>query len=165
MYNSFFLERLVKSMSQTTATPVTLTDSLNKQIANFSVLYVKLHHYHWFVKGDHFYELHTKFEEFYTEVATYIDELAERLLTLKEKPLAMMKDFLQQSSITEASGNETAQQMVQNIANDFSTIIQEVKQAIEIADNLKDDATADMLIGITKSLEKHLWMLNAFLGK
>ncbi|MGD6887899.1 DNA starvation/stationary phase protection protein, partial [Staphylococcus shinii] len=27
-----------------------LTDVVNKQVANWSVLYIKLHKYHWFVK-------------------------------------------------------------------------------------------------------------------
>jgi starvation-inducible DNA-binding protein len=140
----------------------TVTDALNKQLANFSILYVKLHNYHWFVKGHHFYELHEKFEEFYTEAASYIDEIAERILAIKGKPLATMRDFLQQASLTEATGNETADQMVKNIANDFTTIINELNQGIQAADNANDDPTADMLTNIRSSLEKHVWMLNSF---
>ncbi|WP_374718123.1 Dps family protein, partial [Neobacillus sp.] len=57
-----------------------LANVLNKQIANWAVLYLKLHNYHWFVKGDQFFTLHAKFEEFYNEAADHLDELAERLL-------------------------------------------------------------------------------------
>ncbi len=46
-----------------------LTESLNTQVANFSVLYMKLHNYHWYVKGENFFTLHVKFEELYTEAA------------------------------------------------------------------------------------------------
>lgn len=149
----------------TTATMTqNVTDVLNKQISNFSVLYIKLHNYHWFVKGNNFYELHHLYEDFYNEMAKYIDELAERMLAVNSTPLATMRDFLQNSSITEATGNETSQQMVQNIANDYKVIINEIKQGIETATNSKDDPTADMLIGIRKSLEKHLWMLNSYLS-
>jgi starvation-inducible DNA-binding protein len=151
-------------MVQATATQ-SITDVLNKQIANFSILYVKLHNYHWFVTGNHFFELHVKFEEFYNEAATYIDELAERLLAIREKPVATMRDFLQTTSITEATGDETFQQMVQNIESDFNTIINELKQGIEIADSANDDSTADMLTGIRTSLEKQVWMLDSFLAK
>ena len=38
---------------------------VNKEIANFSVLYTKIHNYHWFVNGPHFFELHQKLEELY----------------------------------------------------------------------------------------------------
>ncbi|HEY2420731.1 MAG TPA: ferritin-like domain-containing protein, partial [Neobacillus sp.] len=44
-----------------------LVSVLNKQIANWTVLYVKLHNYHWYVKGGQFFTLHVKFEEFYNE--------------------------------------------------------------------------------------------------
>lgn len=40
---------------------------LNKQIANWNVLFVKLHNYQWYVKGDQFFTLHAKFEELYNE--------------------------------------------------------------------------------------------------
>jgi len=151
-------------MPQETATQ-TLTEILNKQIANFSVLYVKLHNYHWFVKGEGFFDLHIKFEEFYNETATCIDELAERLLAIKGRPLATMRDFLQNSSITEAKGNENSQQMVQSISQDFTTIVEELKRGIAEAEQVGDHPTADMLIGIRTNLEKHIWMLESYLGK
>ncbi|WP_126425268.1 Dps family protein [Brevibacillus marinus] len=149
---------------QATATQ-TLTAMLNKQIANCGILYVKLHNYHWFVKGDTFYELHAKFEELYDEISAFLDELAERLLTINGKPLATLRDYLQHATVTEASGNETAQQMVQTIANDFATIIEELKQGIQRAEQENDQATADILIGMRKKLEKHRWMLTAFLAR
>ncbi|MGO4274881.1 Dps family protein, partial [Paenibacillus sp. TAF58] len=42
---------------------------LNKQIANWGLLYVKLHNFHWYVKGNQFFTLHVKFEELYNEAA------------------------------------------------------------------------------------------------
>ncbi|MGX9706582.1 Dps family protein [Laceyella tengchongensis] len=137
---------------------------LNKQVANWSVLYVKLHNYHWFVKGDQFFELHEKFEEYYTEAAGYIDELAERLLAIGGKPVATMKEYLSLASITEGMGNETAEQMVSNLIADFNTLVDELKQGIDIADQAGDESTADMLTHIRTSLEKHLWMLNAYMA-
>ncbi|MDV2888476.1 ferritin-like domain-containing protein, partial [Alkalihalophilus pseudofirmus] len=59
-----------------------LSDTLNKQVANFSVLYMKLHHYHWYVQGENFFTLHVKFEELYTEAALHLDTIAERLLAV-----------------------------------------------------------------------------------
>lgn len=60
-----------------------LVDLVNKQIANWTVLYTKLHNYHWYVTGPDFFTLHAKFEELYNEAALHIDELAERLLALE----------------------------------------------------------------------------------
>lgn len=147
-------------MSSTTAT---LQEVLNKQIANLNVMYTKLHNYHWYVKGHQFFTLHLKFEELYNEVALHIDDLAERLLAIKGLPMARMVDYLNYSSVKEATGTENADQMVTTIAQDFSIMIVELRGGMALAESLNDDTTADMLLAIHTSLEKHVWMLNSFL--
>lgn len=141
-----------------------LGQAVNKQVANWTVLYVKLHNYHWYIKGRHFFTLHEKFEELYNEANQYIDELAERILALEGKPVATMKDVLQLASVKEASGSETEEEMVRNIASDFEMLVNELQEGIELAGQADDEGTADMLIGIKQSLKKHIWMLKAFLG-
>ncbi|WP_088102782.1 Dps family protein [Halalkalibacter urbisdiaboli] len=136
---------------------------LNRQIANWSVLFIKLHNFHWYVKGPQFFTLHTKFEELYNEASTHIDELAERLLALKGSPVATMKEFLETASISEASGKQTAEEMVSQLVDDFNILIDELKEGMEAADALGDETTADMLLAIHQSLEKHNWMLRSFL--
>ncbi|MCM3765976.1 Dps family protein [Neobacillus niacini] len=142
-----------------------LAETLNKQIANWSVLYMKLHNYHWYVTGGQFFTLHAKFEEFYNEAGLHVDELAERLLAIGGKPVATMKESLEISSIKEAAGTESAEEMVQSIINDFSIIIGELKEGMSLAEENNDETTGDMLLAIHSGLEKHVWMLKAFLGK
>jgi starvation-inducible DNA-binding protein len=142
-----------------------LVSVLNKQIANWSVLYIKLHNYHWYVKGSQFFTLHAKFEEFYNEAGLHVDELAERLLAIGGNPVATMKECLELSSINEANGNENAEEMVQTIINDFSIIIGELKEGMSYAGEVNDETTGDMLLAVHSGLEKHVWMLTAFLGK
>ncbi|MED1479386.1 MULTISPECIES: Dps family protein [Bacillus] len=141
-----------------------LLDVVNKQVADWTVLYVKLHNYHWYVKGKDFFTLHEKFEELYTETATYIDDLAERMLALNGQPVATMKECLEISSIQEAEGNESAEQMVKNLYDDFSNIAEELKRGMELAAEVGDETTGDMLLAIHQSIEKHNWMLKAYLG-
>ncbi|SCW82918.1 starvation-inducible DNA-binding protein [Paenibacillus tianmuensis] len=141
-----------------------LTALLNNQIANWSVLYVKLHNYHWYVKGPQFFTLHTKFEELYTEAALHVDALAERLLALGGKPVATMSGSLQLATVREVEGEETAEQMVASLVNDFNLIITELKTGMKYAESVQDETTGDLLLAVHSSLEKHVWMLNAFLG-
>ncbi|MED4584750.1 DNA starvation/stationary phase protection protein [Brevibacillus choshinensis] len=150
-------------MSITMSRPV--TDVLNKQVANWSVMYIKLHHFHWYVQGPHFFTLHVKFEELYNEAAKYVDELAERLLAVGGKPVSTMKACIEQASIKEAAGGESADQMVQAIVSDFTTLVSELKEGITAAEAADDEATGDMFLGMTESLQKHVWMLKAFMGK
>ncbi|MDR4889327.1 Dps family protein [Fredinandcohnia sp. QZ13] len=142
-----------------------LIEIVNKQVANWSVLYTKLHNYHWYVKGPQFFTLHVKFEELYNEAAVHIDELAERLLAISGQPVATMKEILEISSIQEANGNENAEEMVASISNDFSILTGELKEGMKVAADVDDETTGDMLLAIHQALEKHIWMLQSFLGK
>ena len=140
-----------------------LVQLVNKEIANLTVLYTKLHNYHWFVTGTHFFALHTKLEELYNEATMNLDELAERLLALGEKPVATIKEYLELTTIEEATGNETTEDMVQSVINDFEKISRELVEAIDLAEKDEDQVTADLLIGMKKSLNKNVWMLRAYL--
>lgn len=142
-----------------------LVEMVNKQIANWTVLYTKLHNYHWYVKGHHFFALHQKFEELYTEAGVHIDELAERLLALDGNPVATLKESLEMASVNEAEGGEKADAMVQAIVDDFTVMTEELKEGMELAEKVGDETTGDMLLSVHQSLEKHNWMLKAFLGK
>jgi starvation-inducible DNA-binding protein len=143
---------------------VDLTKVLNKQIANWGVLFVKLHNFHWYVKGTQFFTLHLKFEELYNEAALHIDDLAERVLAIKGKPLAKLSDYLEVASVKEAAGTETATEQVAATIADFETIIAELKQGLKAAEEADDETTGDLLLAIHTSLEKHVWMLSSFLG-
>ena len=136
---------------------------LNKQVANFAVLYIKLHNYHWFVKGNLFYTLHEKFEELYDEVTGYFDEVAERLLMIGGRPAATMKEYLSLASIQEASGNESTEEMVQAIVKDFETVNAELAEGIKAAAEAADEATVDLFVTISKDLQKNIWMLKTLL--
>ncbi|WP_077619158.1 Dps family protein [Bacillus sinesaloumensis] len=142
-----------------------LVEMVNKQVANWSILYIKLHNYHWYVKGAQFFTLHEKFEELYNEASVHIDELAERLLAIGGKPVATMKEILELSTIKEANGNENAEEMVAAISNDFSILTGELKEGMNVAAEVDDETTGDMLLAIHQALEKHIWMLQSFLGK
>ncbi len=141
---------------------IKLTENLNKQVANWFILYMKLHNYHWYVKGDQFFTLHLKFEELYTEAALHLDNIAERLLALQGLPVASLTDCLKLATVKEATGKEAASEMVVRIFEDFNVIIGELKTGISLAQELTDEATADLLTTIRTSLEKHVWMLQSY---
>lgn len=142
---------------------IPLAPIINKQVADWSVLSIKLQNYHWYVQGEHFFTLHAKFEELYDEAKVYIDDLAERLLALHGKPVATMKQFLEISTIEEATCCETPEKMVHSLIRDFTSLLHDLKKGIELAERENDETTGDMLLSIHGSLEKHVWMFNAFL--
>ncbi|ENI5632507.1 TPA: DNA starvation/stationary phase protection protein [Staphylococcus pseudintermedius] len=141
-----------------------VVEDLNLQLSNFTVLWTKIHNYHWYVKGHNFFALHEKFEELYNKVAVYVDEIAERALALEGNPVGTMKEVLEVSSIEEAEKNISAEQMVAQLATDFETVVKELKQAQDNAEEAGDDRSADMFIEIATELEHNIWMLKAYIG-
>ena len=67
---------------------------LNQNLADVQVLYVKLHNYHWNIKGPHFWGIHNVTEGYYDYLAKQYDDIAERILQLNGKPLTTMKSYL-----------------------------------------------------------------------
>lgn len=146
-------------------TKTVLNSELNELVATWSVLYTKLHNYHWYVTGPSFFTLHEKFEELYNEVTLNLDEIAERILSKGGKPVATLKEHLNLSLIQEAAGEETPEEMVSTTIADFQIIMKALQKTMATAAEEGDDRTEDLLNANYQSLEKHAWMLNAFLGK
>ena len=80
---------------------VEIADKLNELLANYHIYYQNLRGFHWNIKGIHFFQLHAKFEELYNNALTKIDALAERILTIGQKPLHTFSDYMRVSTIKE----------------------------------------------------------------
>ena len=59
-----------------------IAEGLSRLLADSYTLYLKTHNFHWNVTGPMFSTLHTLFEQHYTELATAVDEIAERIRAL-----------------------------------------------------------------------------------
>lgn len=132
---------------------------LDLQVANFSVLFTKLHHFHWFVDGPQFFALHAKFEELYDHINEVYDAFAERLITIGGRPSSTMKAYLEKATIKEAAGEVSAKEMVLSLIKDMETIVVSLKELTLAAQEHADEATADLAIGTIGEFEKTLWML------
>ncbi|CAI6081938.1 Dps family protein [Cohnella sp. JJ-181] len=141
-----------------------IQNSLNQNLADWSVIYFKLHHFHWYVKGPHFQTLHEKFEELYNFAALSLDEVAERILAIGGKPLSTMKDYLSQSNIKEGGDETKDVDMVKAVIDDFILLTNRLNETQEMAEEAGDAATADLLTQQIGTLQKHIWMLSATAG-
>lgn len=142
-----------------------LVNFLNQLLSNSFVLYVKLHRYHWFVQGRHFFQLHEEFEKMYDTFAVDIDEIAERILMIDGKPLATMIKYVKEATLEEATADDKESEMIEQLRNDYKQVIKEIKEmGIPLAEEQNDEPTLDMLIGLQGKLEKYVWMLTAYLA-
>ena len=124
------------------------------------MFYRKLQNYHWNITGEHFFVLHAKLEEYYDEINSQIDEVAEHMLMLGKQPLGTMKDYLEKTTIVEAQNNKvTDKEVLNNIINDYSTLLQKVTDLKSLAEEQNLYSTSTLMDDLISSYTKHLWML------
>lgn len=138
---------------------------LNELLASYQLHYQKLRNFHWNLKSDDFFTLHEKFEEFYNDANEKIDDIAERILTLRVQPLSQMSDYLKVSQIKECAEDLDHHQMVNEILNDFSTLIKISRGLLKVAGEAEDEGTIDMIGAYVGAMEKNCWMLSSYLEK
>ncbi|MGD8633807.1 MAG: DNA starvation/stationary phase protection protein [Anaerolineales bacterium] len=142
-----------------------LIEKLNLLIADFTIFYQKMRHYHWNVKGEQFFMLHEKFEEIYTEIGDVIDELAERVVGLEGTPLHTLAHMLEATTLKEDEELPAPANIVERIVTDIHTLNKHLLEAIEIAEDAEDRTSVNLLDEIRDGLEAHLWMLVAWQAK
>lgn len=149
---------------QQTSSNTDLDTKLNYLLASYQVLYQKLRSYHWNVEGPRFFELHEQFEVLYNDLDNRIDEIAERIRSRDEFPVSTMEDSLSISAIEEDGSQPEAEQMVQNLVNDYQTINKLLKDGAETADQEGDSSSSALLEDYLAEQEKQLWMLKSTLS-
>jgi starvation-inducible DNA-binding protein len=141
-----------------------LVDLLNQQLANLSDLSSQTKQAHWNVRGRHFYQQHKLFEELAGVVDAHLDELAERISTLGGYARGTVRDAARASRLNEFPGEQGDDQgYVDVMAARFAMAANEVRLAIDAADEIGDATTADLLTTISRGLDKSLWFLEAHL--
>lgn len=137
-----------------------MEQKLNKFLSDLIVEYHKLQQFHWYVKGQDFFPVHAKLEEYYNGFLTMIDDVAEHILMLNGKPVSTLKEFLETSSIKELDGNFiSSSEIYEHIVTDFTFLLEEVIEIKEFADkenNYMVSATMDSYIA---NFTKSLWMI------
>lgn len=135
--------------------------SLNQFLCDLNVFFRKLQNYHWNIQGESFFRIHEKLEEYYDAVAKEIDEIAEHILINGAQPLGTMKDYLENTKITEAENKKVDRATVyQAVLADYGTLYQDIKKIKETADTAGDYATSSLMDDYILNYGKILWMLN-----
>ena len=140
-----------------------IASGLSKLLADSYSLYLKTHNYHWNVTGPQFNTLHTMFEGQYTELATAVDEIAERIRALGIKAPGSYSDFAKLTSIDEGTGEESAEDMIRQLVLGQEAVVRTAREAFPAAEAANDEPTADLLTQRMQLHEKTAWMLRSML--
>ena len=142
-----------------------LVDNLNGLLANFQIYYQNLRGLHWNIKGKNFFELHVKFEEFYTDSQVKVDDVAERILTLQGKPLHTFTDYIENASVPVGKDISNDEEAVNLVVTSLSELLRIERTILDLSDESNDEGTNAMMSDFIVEQEKTIWMLNSWLGK
>ena len=121
-----------------------------------------MRNFHWNVSGENFFDLHTQFEALYNTAKENIDAVAERILTLRMRPLSNLGEYLLSSEIEEAGTVSNDREMGRIILDNHRLLIQDMREVLQAASSAGDEGTIDLIGGMLQSLEKKSWMLDAW---
>ena len=143
---------------------VAISTDLGRVLADTYTLYLKTHNYHWNVTGPMFNTLHLMFEEQYNELWVAVDLLAERIRSLGAFAPGSSAQFAALTSITEADGVPTAEQMLADLVAGHEAVVRTARTVFATAEAAGDQSTADLLTQRIQIHEKTAWMLRSMLA-
>lgn len=135
---------------------------LNTLLADYHIYYQKLRNFHWNVIGKNFFDLHEKFEELYDDAKLKVDEIAERILTLRFQPTSNLSDYLKAANLKESSSDLSDTKMIQTLLDDHGILLKQMRKVVEVADKGGDEGTIDLIGAYIRELEKTSWMLDSW---
>ena len=142
-----------------------IADELARVTADTYTLYLKTHNYHWNVTGPMFNSLHTMFETQYTELATAVDLIAERIRALGEPAPGSYRAYAKLTSIDEEEGVPPAPDMIASLVRGNEQVARTARELYPQAEQANDEVTADLLTQRMQVAEKSAWMLRSLLEK
>ena len=139
--------------------------SLNGLLANFQIYFQNLRGLHWNIKRKNYFELHAKFEEFYTDSQLKVDDIAKRILTLQGKPLHTFTDYIKRASVPVGKNISNDEEGLELVVNSLSELLKIEREILNISDEANDEGTNFMMSDFIAEQEKTIWMLSSWLGK
>ena len=140
---------------------IRIADGMKRLLADSYTLYLQSHNFHWNVTGPQFRELHLMFEEHYTELATAVDDIAERILALGVPAPGTYKTFAALSAVDEVEGVPKADDMVNILLQGHERVVKTCRDVLALAQEGSDESTAALVSDRMRIHEKTAWMLRA----
>lgn len=146
------------------ATRSRIAELLNQRLADCIDLQTQCKQAHWNVKGQSFIGLHKLFDDVNEDVEGYVDLLAERVVQLGGVAEGTARSVAERSTLPAyPSGVTSGEEHVDALSSALATFGAGTRRAIQQADELQDDDTADILTEVSRAIDKWLWFVEAHL--
>ena len=150
------------------ATPTDITrnaassvaDALNTILADSYALYLKTKNFHWHVSGPHFRDYHLMLDDQATQILGTTDAIAERVRKTGNVTLRSIGDIARRQTIRDNDAEfVTADDMLKELREDNLSLVARLREAKDIVDEAKDNATSGILDDWTDQAEERAWFL------
>ena len=140
-----------------------MSDALNQVLADSYALLALTHLAHWNVEGPGFFALHTAFQTQYEELFTAIDEIAERIRALGAYAIGGLGKFAERAQMKEFVSPLAQEDYVRALIAGNEKLVADAAQARDLAGQMNDPESQDLMIGRITLHQKTVWMLRSFL--
>ena len=138
----------------------TVAQALNGLLADSFALYIKTKNFHWHVSGPHFRDYHLMLDEQAAEIFAVTDDIAERVRKTGNTTLRSIGDIARHQSIRDNDRDfVTAADMLSELRDDNLKLVEALRDAKDIADTARDNATSAMIDDWTDQAERRAWFL------
>jgi starvation-inducible DNA-binding protein len=138
----------------------TVAEALNGILADSFALYLKTKNFHWHVSGPHFRDYHLMLDDQATQILDTTDAIAERVRKTGNTTLRSIGDISRHQTIADNDEEFVpAARMLIELREDNLKLVEKLREAKDIVDEAKDNATSGILDDWTDLAEERAWFL------
>jgi starvation-inducible DNA-binding protein len=138
----------------------TVAEALNGILADSFALYLKTKNFHWHASGPHFRDYHLMFDDQAAQILATTDAIAERVRKTGNTTLRSIGDIARHQSITDNDKDFVKpEDMLAELRDDNLKLVDKLREAKDIVDDAKDNATSGILDDWTDQAEERAWFL------
>ncbi|WP_161883168.1 Dps family protein [Deinococcus alpinitundrae] len=135
--------------------------ALQSTLTELQALQLQTKQAHWNVSGTLFYPIHLMLQEHYEGIATYADEVAERLLAVGSSSDGRAPTIVQTSGLPEIPGGFIDDARVLTFfTTQYQTVGERLKKRIDDVEKV-DPTSANLLQEVEHGIEKYQWQVRA----
>ena len=158
---------MAKKTKPNLATPTDLgnsvssvADALNALLADSFALYLKTKNFHWHVSGPHFRDYHLMLDDQAGQILATTDVIAERVRKTGGTTLRSVGHIGRLQRIRDNDADYVSPaDMLAELREDNLALVASLREAKDLADAAKDNATSGILDEWTDLAEQRAWFL------
>jgi len=140
-----------------------LAENLKVLLASVNSLSIKAQNFHWNVEGDNFPQYHDYLGNFYEEVYSAVDKIAEYIRTLDSYSPGSLTRYTELTIIQDQLKIPRAELMFIELFEDNSKMIELLNHCFSSATEENKQGIANFIAERLDAHEKHQWQLRSIL--